>query len=126
MSIDLSQFASEGFDPKLYINQACSRITDDDKATERQLAELEMKLHLAGEDLALYLQDHSIKYSQRVPAAIKELLRVKVSLHFAYTTPTPSLHRPPLFSHTPFPLSLLLTRTMPLMFVQQSLLLPSS
>jgi hypothetical protein len=83
MSIDLSQFASERFDPKAYINDACSRIPDDDKTAERHLAELEMKLHLAGEDLALYLQDHSTKYSQRVPAAIKELLRIKVSLKFS-------------------------------------------
>jgi hypothetical protein len=83
MSIDLSQFASEGFDPKAYINDACSGIPDDDKASERHLAELEMKLHLAGEDLGLYLQDQSTKYSQRVPAAIKELLRIKVSLQLS-------------------------------------------
>ena len=42
------------------------------------LAELEMKLHLSAEDVGLYLQDHSARAQQRIPAAAKELLRTKV------------------------------------------------
>lgn len=42
------------------------------------LAELEMKLHLSAEDVGLYLQDHSTRAQQRIPAATKELLRIQV------------------------------------------------
>ena len=42
------------------------------------LAELEMKLHLTAEDTSLYLQDHSSRAVTRIPAATKELLRIKV------------------------------------------------
>jgi hypothetical protein len=42
------------------------------------LAELEMKLHLSAEDVGLYLQDHSARAQQRIPAAAKELLHIKV------------------------------------------------
>jgi hypothetical protein len=38
-----------------------------------------MKLHLSAEDVSLYLQDHSGRAMQRIPAAAKELLRIKVS-----------------------------------------------
>ena len=44
----------------------------------RYLGELEMKLHLAAEDVALYLQDHSTRAMQRIPAAVKELTRITV------------------------------------------------
>ncbi len=44
----------------------------------RFLAELEMKLHLTAEDASLYLQDHSSRAVTRIPAATKELLRIKV------------------------------------------------
>lgn len=44
----------------------------------RFLAEMEMKLHLAAEDASLYLQDHSTRALTRIPAATKELLRIKV------------------------------------------------
>ena len=41
------------------------------------LAELEMRLHLAAEDVGLYLQDHAARAQQRIPAAAKELLRIQ-------------------------------------------------
>lgn len=47
-------------------------------APRRFLAELEMKLHLSTEDVGLYLQDHAARAQQRIPAAAKELLRIKV------------------------------------------------
>ena len=42
------------------------------------LAELEMRLHLAGEDTALYLGDHAARAQLRIPAAARELLRIQV------------------------------------------------
>lgn len=39
-----------------------------------------MKLHLSAEDVSLYLQDHSARAMQRIPAAAKELLRIQVSV----------------------------------------------
>ncbi|KAI3425696.1 hypothetical protein D9Q98_007673 [Chlorella vulgaris] len=73
---DISAFGDEAFDAKAFINQACTAKTGDEPL-ERFLAELEMKLHLSAEDVSLYLQDHSGRAMQRIPAAAKELLRIK-------------------------------------------------
>ncbi|KAL4457254.1 hypothetical protein ABPG75_012119 [Micractinium tetrahymenae] len=69
-------FGAADFDPKAYVNRQCSSKTGDEPL-ERFLAELEMRLHLAAEDVGLYLQDHSARAQQRIPAAAKELLRIK-------------------------------------------------
>ncbi|EFN55444.1 hypothetical protein CHLNCDRAFT_133750 [Chlorella variabilis] len=79
---DLNAFSDAAFDPKLFINQACTGKTGDEPL-ERFLAELEMKLHLSAEDVGLYLQDHSGRAMQRIPAAAKELLRIKVRVRLA-------------------------------------------
>lgn len=39
-----------------------------------------MKLHLAAEDVGLYLQEQSGRAQQRIPSAAKELVRIKASL----------------------------------------------
>eukprot|EP00887_Chlorella_sp_A99_P007905 scaffold12.g7905.t1 len=84
-SLDLDAFASERFDAKAYVNQACVRRGDGPEPLDRlgrtqggrpavvYLGELEMKLHLAAEDVALYLQDHSGCAMARIPAAAREL-----------------------------------------------------
>lgn len=76
MATDLSPFTSKTFDPKDYINDACAD-RPVDETLERHLAELEMKLHLAAEDLSLYLEDCSSRAVQRIPAAANELLGIK-------------------------------------------------
>ncbi|GAB4818119.1 hypothetical protein N2152v2_005165 [Parachlorella kessleri] len=73
---DLAAFGDPKFDPKAFINKACAERTGDEPI-ERFLAELEMKLHLTAEDTSLYLQDHSSRAVTRIPAATKELLRIK-------------------------------------------------
>ncbi|KAL4421182.1 hypothetical protein ABPG77_003365 [Micractinium sp. CCAP 211/92] len=69
-------FGAADFDPKAYVNRQCAAKTGEEPL-ERFLAELEMKLHLAAEDVGLYLQDHSARAQQRIPAAARELLRIK-------------------------------------------------
>lgn len=73
---DLAAFQDAHFDPILYINEYCGS-RPENETVERYLADLEMRLHLNAEDTSLYLQDHSSKAVTRIPAASKELLRMK-------------------------------------------------
>lgn len=73
---DLQVFLEEDFDPKAYINAACAN-KPADKALDRYLAELEMKLHLGSDDIGLYLEDQSTRATQRIPVAARELARIR-------------------------------------------------
>lgn len=53
-----------------------------------------MKLHLSAEDVGLYLQDHSGRAMQRIPAAAKELLRIKVRVRLADRNSVGECERP--------------------------------
>ena len=72
--MDVSAFSNQDFDTKEYINGALKGYSED---SDRRVAELEMRLHLAAEDVSLYLQDYTLKCSQRIPTAIKELMRIR-------------------------------------------------
>ena len=102
---DLGVFSDKDFDPKAYINAACTNKPSDQPLDRlvslfnhslvhdlssfthplifhpptalRYLAELEMKLHLGSEDINLYLQDQAYRATQRIPVAARELARIR-------------------------------------------------
>ena len=74
---DLDAFSARNFDPKAWINQACLARPAQDPL-ERHLAELEMRLHLAAEDVEVALQEQSRDALYRIPAAVQEVSHVKV------------------------------------------------
>jgi len=74
--IDLAKFSEEDFDPKRWINAACTNRPTDD-TLDKYLAELEIKLQLLAEDISVSLEDHSRQALQRIPRALGEVGRVK-------------------------------------------------
>ena len=98
---DLEMFSAEHFEPKKWINQACLA-RPSQEALERQaeelsvdiclsefgdkmmlmcryLAEVEMRLHLAAEDVEISQQEQSRDALYRIPAAVQEISHVKAS-----------------------------------------------
>jgi len=73
---DLAEFSQPGFDPKAWINAACSA-RPEEESLERFLSELEMKLQLTAEDVEAALETHSNRILQRIPTAVQEVQRVK-------------------------------------------------
>lgn len=56
---DLAAFADDGFDPKAWINAACSNKSPDE-SLERFLSELEMRLQLGAEEIEASLTGASL------------------------------------------------------------------
>lgn len=73
---DLSVFADDGFDPKSWINAACSG-KPQDEPLDRFLAELEMRLQLGSEEVEQSLTQVSTAALRRVPFAQQEVSRLK-------------------------------------------------
>ena len=74
---DLQVFAEEGFDPKAWANQACKQRVGDEPV-EKLLAEVEMRLQLAAEEIEAGLQDISSQAMRRIPFAVQEIYRLQV------------------------------------------------
>eukprot|EP00241_Pyramimonas_parkeae_P016908 CAMPEP_0114299448 /NCGR_PEP_ID=MMETSP0059-20121206/12979_1 /TAXON_ID=36894 /ORGANISM="Pyramimonas parkeae, Strain CCMP726" /LENGTH=798 /DNA_ID=CAMNT_0001421921 /DNA_START=64 /DNA_END=2460 /DNA_ORIENTATION=+ len=74
--VDLATFSEKDFDAKAWVNGACTSKPAEENL-EKYLAELEMKLQLLAEDIAVSLEDHSTQALQRVPRALGEVARVK-------------------------------------------------
>ncbi|KAK9915106.1 hypothetical protein WJX75_004782 [Coccomyxa subellipsoidea] len=73
---DLATFQEECFDPKTWINDACNSKPSED-SMERYLTDLELRLHLAAEDIDAALEIDSSRALQRIPAAVQEVSHVR-------------------------------------------------
>jgi len=72
----LDQLSSKDFDPKTFINGLCES-KPEDASLDRFLTDHEMKLHIAAEDLGLYLHEESLRSTVKLPSAARELARIK-------------------------------------------------
>eukprot|EP00877_Chromochloris_zofingiensis_P008949 jgi/Chrzof1/4307/Cz14g08100.t1 len=82
---DLAAFADDGFDPKAWINAACSNKSPDE-SLERFLSELEMRLQLGAEEIEASLTDASMAAMHRVPFAQQEVHRLRGDVSALRTT----------------------------------------
>ncbi|KAF6263232.1 Golgi complex component 7-domain-containing protein [Scenedesmus sp. NREL 46B-D3] len=73
---DLAVFAEEGFDPKAWINEACTG-RPPAEPLERFLSELEMRLQLGAEEVEAGLTQCSGAGLRRVPFALQEAGRLR-------------------------------------------------
>ena len=75
---DFAEFAEDGFDLKAWINRACAQASASsaDEPLERSLAELEMRLQLASEEIESSLHDLSTQAMRRIPVAVQEIYRL--------------------------------------------------
>jgi hypothetical protein len=65
---DLAAFAEREFDPKAWVNAACAgRPASAEEPLDRFLAELEMRLQLAAEEIEAGLQESSGQAMRRIP-----------------------------------------------------------
>ncbi|EEH60806.1 uncharacterized protein MICPUCDRAFT_30910 [Micromonas pusilla CCMP1545] len=76
MSISMADFDDPSFDVKPWVNAACAGCPDDE-SVEKFLAEVEMKLQLAAEDISLALEEQSNAGLNRIPRAVAEIDRVE-------------------------------------------------
>jgi hypothetical protein len=74
--MDFSEFVDPGFSPAAWVNAACAQ-RPDGEAPERHLAELEMRLQLAAEEIEATLQDCSTAAMRRIPFAVQEIYRLQ-------------------------------------------------
>lgn len=73
---DLTEFAEDGYNAKLWINQACQQ-RPGEEPLEKFLAELEMRLQLTAEEIESTLMDNSAQAMRRIPFAIQEIYRLQ-------------------------------------------------
>eukprot|EP00197_Chlamydomonas_leiostraca_P010789 CAMPEP_0202876086 /NCGR_PEP_ID=MMETSP1391-20130828/28472_1 /ASSEMBLY_ACC=CAM_ASM_000867 /TAXON_ID=1034604 /ORGANISM="Chlamydomonas leiostraca, Strain SAG 11-49" /LENGTH=541 /DNA_ID=CAMNT_0049557873 /DNA_START=46 /DNA_END=1668 /DNA_ORIENTATION=+ len=73
---DLNVFAESTFDPKAWINDACAHRTGEEPL-DRFLAEMEMRLQLAAEEIEAGLQETSSQAMRRIPFAVQEIYRLQ-------------------------------------------------
>ena len=102
--VDVTAFAEKDFDARRWINEACELKPSDDNLEKcagkpmpsgcllpgklpsprtlllpgRYLAELELRLHLAAEDVDAALEMDSSRALQRIPSAVQEISHVRV------------------------------------------------
>lgn len=79
IDFNFNDFSESAFDPAAWVNKACSG-KPAEEALDKFLAELEMKLQLHTEELESTLQDNSTQAMRRIPFAVQEIFRLKVSL----------------------------------------------
>jgi hypothetical protein len=75
----LEAFSEAGFNVKSYVNSlvaSCPSGTGD--GLEKYLAEAEMRLQLAAEDIEAGLQESSAQAMKRIPFAVAEIYRLQV------------------------------------------------
>lgn len=75
-----ADFLDEAFDTKAWVNAACAQHSAaiSHEPLEKFLAELEMKLQLAAEEIEASLQDSSAQAMRRIPFAVQEIYRLQV------------------------------------------------
>ncbi|EIE19328.1 hypothetical protein COCSUDRAFT_67854 [Coccomyxa subellipsoidea C-169] len=73
---DLAAFQEDSFEPKNWINAACDN-KPSEESLERFLTDLELRLHLAAEDIDAALEIDSTRALQRIPAAVQEVSHVR-------------------------------------------------
>jgi hypothetical protein len=78
MATDISAFAEEGFDPVSWVNSLCGS-KPSEESLERFLAEMEMRLQLAAEEVEAGLQDSSAQAMRRIPYCLQEIFILQVS-----------------------------------------------
>nr|GMC92949.1 conserved oligomeric Golgi complex subunit 7 [Ipomoea batatas] len=76
MMLDLSSFSDEKFDPKQWINGACQSRHPQDPL-DKHLVDLEMKLQMASEEIAVSLEELSSSALHRVPRATRDVIRLR-------------------------------------------------
>ncbi|KAL3837887.1 hypothetical protein ACJIZ3_022478 [Penstemon smallii] len=76
MMVDLSAFSDEKFDPKNWINGAVQQRHPQDPV-EKHLVDLEMKLQMVSEEIAVSLDEQSSSALLRVPRASRDVLRLR-------------------------------------------------
>ncbi|KAK9845796.1 hypothetical protein WJX81_002638 [Elliptochloris bilobata] len=64
--------AGDGFSAKAWINSLCAQ-KPSEEATDRYLADLELRVHLAAEDVDAALEADSGRALHRIPAAVQEV-----------------------------------------------------
>ncbi|KAF3780650.1 Conserved oligomeric Golgi complex subunit 7 [Nymphaea thermarum] len=76
MTVDLSAFSEEKFDPKRWINAACGS-RDPQDSVDKHLADLEMKLQLLSEEIASSLDEQSESALLRIPRSTRDVVRLR-------------------------------------------------
>ncbi|CAN6460799.1 unnamed protein product [Victoria cruziana] len=76
MTVDLSAFSEEKFDPKRWINAACGS-RDPQDPVDKHLADLEMKLQLLSEEIATSLDEQSESALLRIPRSTRDVVRLR-------------------------------------------------
>ncbi len=102
---DISAFAEEDFDPKAWVNTLTSQRQQSngssaEEPVDKFLAEMEMRLQLAAEEIEAGLHESSAQALRRLPFAVQEIYRLQVrtapcsdaglrcstAFHYIYTT----------------------------------------
>ncbi|KAJ4953366.1 hypothetical protein NE237_030198 [Protea cynaroides] len=76
MMVDLGAFSEEKFDAKKWINAACQTRHPQDPV-EKHLADLEMKLQIMSEEIAVSLEEQSTAALHRVPRTGRDVIRLR-------------------------------------------------
>ncbi|XP_042505329.1 conserved oligomeric Golgi complex subunit 7 [Macadamia integrifolia] len=76
MMVDLGAFSEEKFDAKKWIN-AASQSRHPQDPVEKHLADLEMKLQMMSEEIAVSLEEQSSSALLRVPRAGRDVIRLR-------------------------------------------------
>lgn len=76
MMVDLSSFSDQKFDAKKWINAACQSRHPQDPL-DKHLVDLEMKLQMVSEEIAVSLEEQSAAALLRVPRATRDVIRLR-------------------------------------------------
>ncbi|KDP22425.1 hypothetical protein JCGZ_26256 [Jatropha curcas] len=76
MMLDLGPFSDEKFDPKKWINSAC-KSRHPQESLDKHLVDLEMKLQMVSEEIAVSLEEQSATSLLRVPRATRDVIRLR-------------------------------------------------
>lgn len=76
MMLDLGPFSDEKFDPKKWINSAC-QTRHPQESLDKHLVDLEMKLQMVSEEIAVSLEEQSAASLLRVPRATRDVIRLR-------------------------------------------------
>ncbi len=78
--MDLSAFIDEGFSPAQWVNKVCAQKAEagNEDPIDKFLAEMEMRLQLAAEEIEAGLHESSTQAMRRIPFAVQEIYRLQV------------------------------------------------